>query len=211
MSNLLDKEWVRLLFLYRIPPVTLAVVLLGCEQGPPEVNPQEGESVARIAEPAATELLQTLVGELVAAMEEGGPAHAIGFCSTEAISLTRVVQAGLGESLDLKRTSFRYRNADNAPDEAEEAALLFFEKAILDQGQAPSSYVQWVSEDELRYYKPLFVGEFCLACHGDPASMDPLILKVLEDRYPEDLATGYEVGAFRGVVRVSVPAEAVGG
>jgi hypothetical protein len=29
------------------------------------------------------------------------------------------------------------------------------------------------------------------------------------ERYPDDLATGYELGDFRGFVRVSIPAEMV--
>jgi hypothetical protein len=37
--------------------------------------------------------------------------------------------------------------------------------------------------------------------------MDPGVRRVLSERYPEDLATGYEAGDFRGVVRVSIPAE----
>jgi len=142
MSYILGKQWVRRPFVLLLPLVTLPVVLLGCERGLPEVTRGEGLSVAQLAEPAAADLLRTLVGRLTAALEEGGPEYAIEFCSSEALPLTRMVQGNLGEGLELKRTSFRYRNADNAPDEAEESALLYFEEAILDQGQAPSSYVQ---------------------------------------------------------------------
>ena len=185
--------------------VAFLAVLLACEQSLPEVTPEEGERVTQIAEPAAAELLRTLVGRLTAALEEGGPLQAMELCSTDAIPLTRMVESGLEGALSLKRTSFRYRNPENAPDEAEESALLFFERAIQDQGQAPGSYVQRVSPEEIRYYRPLYVGEVCLGCHGDPESMDPQLLRVLSERYPEDLATGYEAGDFRGLVRVSVP------
>ncbi len=176
-----------------------------CEPSLPEVTPEEGERVARIAEPAAADLLRTLVGRLTAALDEGGPSQAFDLCSDEAIPLTRMVEAGFEGTLSLKRTSFRYRNPANAPDEAEEAALIFFERAIQDGGDAPSSFVQRVSQGEVRYYKPLFVGELCLGCHGDPESMDPQVRQALSERYPGDLATGYEAGAFRGLVRVSMP------
>jgi hypothetical protein len=181
------------------------LVLSVCEQGLPEVTPEEGERVSQLAEPAAAELLRTLVGTLTAALEQGGAVQAIELCSTEAMPLTRMVEAGLGEPMSLKRTSFRYRNPENAPDEGDEAALLYFERAIQGQGEAPASFVQRVSAEEVRYYRPLFVGEVCLGCHGDPDSMDPQVLRVLSERYPEDLATGYEAGAFRGLVRVSMP------
>jgi hypothetical protein len=120
--------------------------------------------------------------------------------------LTLSVQSSFSEGLSLKRTSYRYRNPLNAPDEAEEEALLFFEEAVLAGGTTPSSFVHQVSEEEYRYYQPLFLGEFCLQCHGSPEAMDPEVREALAQKYPGDLATGYEAGDFRGVVRVSVPA-----
>lgn len=194
------------------PTVLLAFVLAlaGCEKQDREVTPEEGELVSQVAEPAASSLLRTLVGRLTGAMEEGGTLHAVQFCSGEAMPLTRSVEADLAEGMELKRTSFRYRNPENAPDPAEEMALRHFENALQEYGEAPSSYVQKVSEDAYRYYQPLFVGEVCLRCHGDPESMDPAVLEALGERYPQDLATGYDAGDFRGVVRVTVPADLVG-
>ena len=159
------------------------ILLAGCRERLPEVTTEEGIRVVEVAEPAAGELLRTLLGRLDAALKEGGAPDAV----------------------ELKRTSFRYRNPDNAPDSAEEMALRYFEDAILEYGQAPAEYIQRVSEEELRYYRPLFAAPLCLQCHGDPAAMDPEVNAKLEARYPGDLAVGYEVGDFRGVVRVSVP------
>lgn len=182
----------------------------GCQtETLPEVTPEEGALVAQMAEPAVAELQRTLVGRLTAAIDEGGAAGAVEFCSLDAIPLTRLVEAGLEEKVGLKRTSFRTRNLDNAPDDAEVMALRYFEDAILSPEGAPSHYVQRVSEEELRYYKPLFVAEFCLQCHGGPEALDPDVKAKLETNYPEDLATGYQAGDFRGVVRVSVPASAI--
>lgn len=176
-----------------------------CEQGLPEVSEEEGQRVIELADPASGELLRTLVGRLTSAMQEGGPAHAVEFCSTEAMPLTYAVAAGLEGGMELKRTSFRFRNPANAPDEAEEAALRYFEEAILAGGEVPATYVQRSSEAEYRYYRPLFLGETCLQCHGNPERFDPGVRTALAERYPTDLATGYEAGDLRGVVRVSVP------
>lgn len=191
--------------------VLLPVLVSGCRQEPPEIQPEEWTRVTEMAEPAASALLRTLVGRLTGAVEEGGVVHAMEFCSTEAIPLTRMVQADLEGNLSLKRTSFRYRNPENAPDQAEEEALRYFEEALRSGGSPPSSYVQRVSEGEYRYYQPLFVGEFCLQCHGDPEVMDPGVRDALGERYPGDLATGYRAGELRGVVRVSLPAALVEG
>lgn len=182
----------------------------GCQtETLPEVTAEEGALVAQMAEPAVAELQRTLVGRLTAAIDEGGAAGAVEFCSLDATPLTRLVEAGLEEKVGLKRTSFRIRNLDNAPDEAEVLALRYFEDAILSPEGAPAHYVQRVSEEELRYYKPLFVAEFCLQCHGGPETLDPEVKAKLDANYPEDLATGYQAGDFRGVVRVSVPASAI--
>lgn len=185
------------------------LVASGCQEGLPDVTPEEGTRVVQIAEPAAGELMRTLVSRVTGAVEEGGAAHAVEFCSMDAIPITRLVEDGLEGDLALKRTSFRYRNEANAPDEAEELALRYFEEQMLAGGETPAHYVQRVSEEELRYYKPLFVAEFCLQCHGDPAAMDPEVKAKLEASYPGDLATGYKAGDFRGLVRVSVPAALV--
>lgn len=189
--------------------VPLVLASGACQEMPPNLTIQEGEEVARIADPAASELLRTLVGKLTGAMEEGGPVAAIDFCSTEAIPLTLHVQEGQAEGLVLKRTSFRYRNPANAPDEAEEEALVHFEDAIAAGETSPATFVQKVSEDEYRFYRALYLGEVCLQCHGDADSMDPGVLAALQERYPADLAMGYEAGDFRGVVRVSVPASKI--
>ena len=46
-----------------------------------------------------------------------------------------------------------------------------------------------------------------LVVDGHRLTQSLAILEYLEERYPEDLATGYSVGDFRGVVRVSIPAD----
>jgi len=194
--------------------VGLPALLAGCGETRDNVSEVSNEEAARVAEvgqAVSGELLRTLVGRLTAAMEEGGPAHAVEFCSTEAIPLTRMVESQQEGGLEIKRTSFRYRNPDNAPDEAETQALRYFEDALQAGGQVPGRYVQQVSAEEYRYYQPLFVGEVCLQCHGDKATMSPAVLEKLQASYPMDLATGYKAGDFRGLVRVTVPAAVIEG
>ena len=173
------------------------------------MTPEETQVVQELGEPAAGELARTLIQHLSLAMAEGGPSQAVDFCSSEALGLTEEVQAGLTEGFGLKRTSLNYRNPANMPDEFEDVALRYFQHAIGEGDQAPPSYIQRVSREEIRYYKPLFLGEPCLQCHGDPAGFDPGVREILAERYPADLATGYKLGDFRGLIRVSVPAQLV--
>jgi hypothetical protein len=172
-----------------------------------EVSPQVREEVLEIGSAAADDLVATLMAHLMEAMREGGPAGAVDVCSARALDLTAEVADRQG--LDIKRTSMRYRNPANAPDEAETEALKHFRSALEETGELPGPWVQKAGRDEYRYYRPLVMAEPCLVCHGSEEQIDPLVRSALEERYPDDLATGYATGDFRGVIRVTVPAERV--
>jgi hypothetical protein len=137
-------------------------------------------------------------------MQVGGPVNAVDFCSTSARELTAGVATEQG--LDIKRTSMRYRNPANAPDQDETEALRYYESALAQTGELPGPWVQKAGRDEYRFYRPLLVAPPCLNCHGSADEIDPAVQAILDERYPDDLATDYAVGDFRGVVRVSVPA-----
>ena len=134
-----DHEVGRWKWLLLLSGLWLPTLLSGCAEGSPEVDSAESSRIVAVGAPAAAALRQGLVTRLTAAMEEGGPVGAIDFCSTEAIPLTLATQSGLHEGLTLKRTSFRYRNPANAPDEAEEAALLYFERSLQGISEFPPS------------------------------------------------------------------------
>ena len=165
------------------------------------------EAVLEIGGPAADALVGTLVTRLSGAMSHGGKVNAIEFCSTSAIDLTSGV--AMEQGLEIKRTSLQYRNPANAPDEAETEALRHFQSKLEEGGTMPSEWVQRSSRDEYRYYRALRVAEPCLGCHGTAAEIGSEVQAILADRYPDDLATGYAAGDFRGVVRVSIPADRV--
>lgn len=175
--------------------------LPGAEEMPAEAR-SEDEIVAVGTEVSAA-LIGELMGRVAAAIEEGGPAYAIDFCSTEALSRTAAVADAHG--VGLKRTSSRLRNRANAPDAFERAALEHFE-AEIEAGRAPPTHLVQRADGELRYYRPIIVAEPCTACHGPRESLDPEVVEALDRRYPDDEATGYRPGDFRGLVRVSVPA-----
>jgi hypothetical protein len=165
-----------------------------------------------IGDSAAVALSRSLMSRVQMALQEGGPAYAIEFCSERALPITAAVQDSLAGGLELKRTSTRIRNPANAPDSLERAALAYFHSE-LEAGRPLPPYHLQQTEGGWRYYKPVVVADFCIACHGPRESLDPAVRQVLAERYPNDQATGYSPGDFRGVIRVSVPAvqEAAGG
>ena len=187
--------------------LTLVAVLVfaGCTgTGEEELSSEIETAVAELGAPVAEALMGSLVSSLTGAMQKGGPAGAVEFCSTMASELTGEVENAQG--LSIKRTSLQYRNPANAPDEDEIQALRHFEAVLAESGKLPGHWVQKASREEYRYYRPLSVAAPCLHCHGAESDIGPEVSAILAERYPDDLATGYEVGDFRGVIRVSVPA-----
>jgi hypothetical protein len=169
------------------------------------VNVQE--DVARIGEAAATSLRDGLGFRLTAAMAAGGPVSAIDVCAVAALPLTDSIAAA-SAATSMKRTSLRTRNPHNAPDAAERAALAWFEEREA-AGERPASLVARDGSD-YRYYSPLRVAAPCVNCHGARESLTAGTRAALDARYPDDEATGYSEGDLRGLIRVTVPARAVG-
>jgi hypothetical protein len=185
--------------------VTLAMAgsLVSC--GDESQLSAEAEQIVREEGSAATRaLMETLQTNLVAAMQEGGPVHAVEFCTGQALTLTDSVARDLGEGITLKRVSNRHRNPVNAPDAEEVKALRHFEAVLEESGSLPKDWVQRTPGGDLRYYRPLVIAPPCLTCHGDPAGMDPAVVSAIQQKYPDDHATGYEVGDLRGLVRVGI-------
>lgn len=173
-----------------------------------EVSGEYKEAIITIGDKVAMELVGTLKKELKKALSKGGPVGAVSVCSERAQELTEQVSRSTGNGIDVKRTTFRYRNPKNAPDRYEALALGYFEDLIKRGKDLPPYLIQKVNlEGQVyyRYYKPIRVESFCLLCHGNPESMQRELLEKLRELYPEDRATGYSEGDFRGLVRVSIP------
>ncbi len=176
------------------PPVE---VLIGVDPAAPP------EALER-ARAAAGELLATLKGKLVAAMQKEGPAGALAVCHDVAQKVAASFQQ---DDLAIHRVSLKARNPADRPDPWEAELLRQLEQAKA-AGALPGEVAQ-VLEDAnghrvLRYAKPLVVGKACLACHGDPAQMKPEVRERLAELYPDDRATGYREGDLRGIVSVTV-------
>ncbi|MFW5947561.1 MAG: Tll0287-like domain-containing protein [Gemmatimonadota bacterium] len=190
----------RLLILLAVP------TFIAC--GEEELDEATRARVVTAGDSAATTLVQTLGGRLSAHMTEAGPRGAIAFCAGEAQALTDSVSRSLGTGWSVKRTTLRTRNPANAPDSLEAEALQEFRQADA-TGEPPEHLVQATPAGDYRYYRPLRLGQMCLECHGPRDALDPEVRTVLDERYPADQATGYAEGDFRGLVRVTVPREAV--
>ncbi|WP_028950569.1 Tll0287-like domain-containing protein [Sulfurihydrogenibium subterraneum] len=190
--------------------VLLAGLLFSCgEVQKVEIPKDKEEKIVQVGDSASMKLLKSLKSELMSAMQKGGLDEAVTVCNKKAMEITSQIEKETGYSM--KRTTFKYRNPANAPDKYEAEALKYFEENIK-QGKMPSYYIQALNDNGkvvYRYYKPLKVEGVCLTCHGDPNLMDKKLVERIKTLYPNDKAVGYKEGDFRGLVRVSIPADKI--
>jgi len=146
----------------------------------------------------------TLKGELVKAMKEGGPVHAIQVCNTVAPHIADAKSEEHG--LHIARTSLKVRNPGNAPDEWETQVLNQFEER-----KAGGEAIDTIAKAEVvetadgkkqfRFMKAIPTGEVCLKCHG--AEIAPEVAAKLDELYPEDKARGFSLGDIRGAFTIT--------
>lgn len=181
----------------------------GEEEGvtPPDPLSAEQAAVAEaVGAPAAAALAQGLMARLGEAIDAGGAVGAVDFCADEALALTADIANEAGDGLEIKRTTNRWRNPANAPDEAEARVLRYLEALEAEApGSAPEALTAAGPGGEPRFYRVLRTAPMCLQCHGAEDGIAPEVRQVLRDRYPDDRATGYEAGELRGVIRVQLP------
>jgi len=160
----------------------------------------EPEPVSQVDESraVAAEFMKTLKGELMQAMQAGGPVNAIGVCNLRAPAIA--AEMGARKGWQVGRTSLKLRSLANAPDEWERARLESFEqRKQAGENPAQLEYYEVVEQNGVpvfRYMKAIPTAEPCLACHG--AKIDPAVEAKLAELYPMDQARGYQAGDIRG-------------
>lgn len=156
------------------------------------VTGSEPEDGPRLLAPFKQHLQQALRAGL-----SSGPAEAIALCRDEAPAIAEALS---GDSVRMGRSSHRLRNPANA---GPRWVAPILEAYVKDTSERLPRTV--VLEDNLRgYVEPIFVQPVCLACHGEDLAAD--VAAQVNELYPADQATGFEVGDLRGVFWVEFPA-----
>jgi hypothetical protein len=132
---------------------------------------------------------QDLKRALVTALGEG-PVHAISVCRVEA---PRLAEAASTATIRIGRTSRKVRNPNNA---AKPWMQPLLEKFETDPNSREPAVVL-IDERTVGYAEPIFVEPLCVTCHG--SELAPDLKAKIEELYPNDRATGYRPGDFRGV------------
>ena len=175
----------------------LMVVLLS---GPVLANEQDNKAYAEEGEKAAIAVLKELRSRLTEKMAVD-LVGSVEYCHEKAIPLTQASSSKSPQVIEVRRTSLRVRNPANKPDAREIAMLKEWQKLEAAGKPLPSFALEPVSENEIRYYRPLKIETMCLTCHGAPSGE---LAKTIRTKYPQDKATGYKEGELRGLIRVTL-------
>lgn len=157
------------------------------------------------ADEAATALVAKLKGQLMKAMQDGGPSSALEVCTGQGQSLTASVVEDTG--VQVGRSSLRLRNPKNAPSDWVEVWLDEHGERKVDGAPPIESFRRVVDTPDgrmARIVRPIVVEPPCLKCHGSPDDLAPGIAEDLAQHYPKDQATGYAVGDLRGALWAQV-------
>jgi hypothetical protein len=151
----------------------------------------------------------TLMEALQKAIAEKGPVGAVEFCNVEALPLTQSVAEKYG--VVIKRVSEKNRNPKNSPQEVEKPLLDAYAYNT-EEGRKNAPNVQKLDDDEtLLFTKAIVIpGGLCLNCHGTPGEeVADDTYERIKALYPEDKATGYQIGDLRGMWSIHIPKKEV--
>lgn len=172
--------------------IILAALAAGCEQS---------ETDTEAWKERGAEALRPLKSNLQAALLDGlaeGPENAITVCRELAPQLAEEASS---DGIHMGRTSHRLRNPANAP---KPWMLPLLNAYVADPGDTASKVVE-LADGGIGYVEPIHVRALCLGCHGEPLAAS--VEETIAELYPEDRATGFRNGDFRGMYWVEFDRE----
>lgn len=154
-------------------------------------------------------VVKTFGGRLLTALQDAlkssGPEAAIAVCNREAPKIAAEEGARTGGKVG--RTALKVRNPNNAPDAFERRVLeSFAARAAKGEPLANMEHAETETENGkpvFRYMKAIPTGDVCITCHG--ADIAPGLAAKITSLYPQDQATGFQVGQLRGAFTIRQP------
>lgn len=192
-----------------IGAVTLAAVLASCssstETSVAEIVPVFDETAyLTVGDSIAMHAQKTLLANVAEAMQSSGAHGAVDFCNERAIPLTDSI-AGI-HAVSIQRMSDKNRNPGNVfASKGDEKAWEDL-KAMMQDESIQEKHLVMEENGNVYYYKPIALGmPTCLACHGSKESdIAAKTLEVINTKYPDDKATGYQMGQLRGMWKIQL-------
>jgi Protein of unknown function (DUF3365) len=185
-----------------------ALLLAACSLAAAAQPEEPSRAALEDARKASTELVTSVRGELLRAIEASGPLRAIVVCKYTVPEIASAVSRKYGARVT--RVSLTPRNPSLGWGDAwEQKVLMSFDERVA-KGEKAEAMEQWevVSEPSgkfLRYMRALPMAQACMHCHGPVDQISESIRAQLAHEYPHDKATGLTVGKIRGAVTYKKP------
>lgn len=170
--------------------ITLLVSLLFISQSTWADNQQ---AYIDQTKPVIKSFATALQTELKTAIKAGGPVAGIEVCNTKAPVITKNSQAN---GWEVSRTSLKWRNPNNVPDQWEQDQMRIFDKKMKAGADPKTLWAVYEDEKQIRVIKAIPTQPVCLTCHG--SELAPSLKAKLNTLYPDDKATGFGIGDLRG-------------
>jgi len=194
--------------------ILLPLALAGCSKSadqagapalPPALSPTVQQAAVQRGQAIASETFALLSSNLQAALQSGGISNALPFCSLAASPLT----AGMAEKhgVTLRRVTHKARNPAGQADAVELGVLRSFEAALATSTNPPPPLVTNLAAGQATFFAPIVLNkELCLKCHGESGrDITAENLALIRSLYPNDEATGFQLGQLRGAWRIDFP------
>ena len=166
-----------------ITVIACAAILAACSGSEPEPQVEPAERGAELLAPFKANLKKELVTSMQSGVDE-----AIAACNTAAPAIAESLSV---DGVQMGRSSHKLRNPENA-------APAWVATVIEDYLEGKTQPISVTFDDGRRgYVEPIMTQPLCLTCHGQ--ELQPDVKEKLAQLYPEDQATGFAEGDFRGV------------
>ncbi|GAB4332400.1 MAG: DUF3365 domain-containing protein [Bacteroidales bacterium] len=175
--------------------------------GSDQLAPETEQHVIRKGKAIASGFVKTLKEVVKTTIDTAGVEAAITTCNKLALPLTDRVAGLAGEGITISRITDKPRNPVNKASDNDLPILEQFRNQWNNDSLPPSPVVTFDvnNGDTLyHYYQPMKMEALCLLCHGTTETLAPGITQVIDSLYPEDQATGYHTGDFRGAIRIDI-------
>ena len=151
---------------------------------------QKGDTIS-------AQVQKVLLSNVMQAIKSGGPEYAVTFCNERAVPLTDSLAKA--NNCIIQRVSDKYRNPANK--------LTEYDQEIWKQlnSSSPVNPILVAENGKMVFYKPIKIAmAACLTCHGTTGKeMNEKTAKIVNEKYPDDLATGYQEGDLRGLWKIT--------
>lgn len=180
----------------------ILILLSSCQMKQPGKSLSEEQKMELITkgQEIVKQSFQALSSELSKALQEGGVPNAIGYCHLKASPITDSLSSI--HNVQISRISVKNRNIENRAT-LEDMAILDAYRQQLAEGRPLQAHLE-VTKQAITFYSPIVIqNAMCLLCHGKPGeTMEEENYALIKTKYPDDLATGYQLGDLRGAWKV---------